>query len=228
MTEQVLSPRTLSDPRTRRRVFLDIALRRARPGTGSVISDLQQTQLTGDWPDLTSVLSGIPWAVAGDVATRTYMPERTTQHLGILVAHIHAPQVHTRLRSARYVYQQDLSIGGTAWHSPGGTLLDVVESHEPWVPHALAELRADPQGLPVLSLAYLVLMKVQSSRTQDLADVSRMLGLASAQERQAARDVFRRWYPDALQDLESLIALGDLEMAGGDEHSGANQRETHT
>jgi hypothetical protein len=186
---------------------------------------LEQAVERQTWPDLTSILSGIPWAVVGGVATRTYMPERATQDIDILVAHVHAPQIHSRLRSAGYVYRQDLSIGGTAWLSPGGTVLDVVESRESWVPHALAKLRVDPQGLPVLSLPYLVLMKVQSSRTQDLADVSRMLGLASAADRQAVRRVFARWYPDALEDLESLIALGEFEMAAGDEHPHGTKRE---
>lgn len=72
-------------------------------------------------------------------------------------------------------------------------------------------MQVDPQGLPVLSLPYLVLMKVLSSRTQDLADVSRMLGLATESERQATRQVFEKWWPDALEDLESLIVLGELE-----------------
>ena len=71
----------------------------------------------------------------------------------------------------------------------------------------------------MLSLPYLVLMKVQSSRTQDLADVSRMLGLASQKERQLTRQVFARWQPDALEDLDSLITLGDLEMSAGDARS---------
>ena len=35
-----------------------------------------------------------------------------------------------------------------------------------------------PDGLPIIDLPYLVLMKLSASRTQDLADISRMLGLA--------------------------------------------------
>jgi hypothetical protein len=36
----------------------------------------------------------------------------------------------TQLRSAGFVYAQDLSIGGTVWRTPEGILLDVVESSE--------------------------------------------------------------------------------------------------
>ncbi len=74
---------------------------------------------------------------------------------------------------------------------------------------------ADPQGLPVLRLPYLVLMKVQAGRTQDLADAARMLGGASEEDRRATREVFRRWLPHAVDDLESLIRLGEPEMGGG-------------
>lgn len=64
----------------------------------------------------------------------------------------------------------------------------------------------------MLDLPYLVLMKVQAGRAQDLADAARMLGAASESRREEAREVFRRWFPEALEDLESLIALGRLEM----------------
>ena len=55
-------------------------------------------------------------------------------------------------------------------------------------------------------------MKVEAGRAQDLADAARMLGAAPDLSRQETRAVFRRWLPDALDDLESLIALGNLEM----------------
>jgi hypothetical protein len=55
-------------------------------------------------------------------------------------------------------------------------------------------------------------MKVEAGRAQDLADAARMLGLAHETVREATRSLFRRWLPDALEDLESLITLGRLEM----------------
>jgi hypothetical protein len=140
------------------------------------------------------------------------MPERATQDLDVLVASEHAPKVRELLRAAGYEELQPLAIGGSAWVAPDGTSIDVVESPEPWVDEALRTALRDPQGLPVLSLPYLVLMKVQSGRTQDLADTARMLGLASEQDRERTREVFRRWLPDAVDDLESLITLGKLEM----------------
>lgn len=197
---------------TQRRMLLEMARRRARPGTGSAISLLEQRMAAQKWPDLSPILKGIPWAVIGGVATRAYMPERTTQDLDILIASSNSKKAHKRLSSAGFVYRQDLTIGGSAWETPEGQSVDVVEINDPWLSEAFKQLQTDPQGLPVLSLPYLVLLKFQASRLQDLADISRMLGLASVEDRQAARQVFAKWQPDELDDLESLITLGDLEL----------------
>ncbi len=55
-------------------------------------------------------------------------------------------------------------------------------------------------------------MKLQSGRTLDIADVTRMLGLASDADLDAVRDVVRQFDPDALDDVESMIVLGRMEM----------------
>ena len=196
----------------RRRLLLDMARRRAQPGTGSARAFLEQRTAMTRWPDLTPALAGIPWAVVGAVATRAYMPERTTQDLDILVAASNREEVRVRLQQAGFLPVQELAIRGMTWRSPTGALVDVIESEATWVADALRSLGQDHQGLPVLDLPYLVLMKVQAGRAQDLADSARMLGAAPEARRQETREIFRRWLPEALEDLESLIALGQLEM----------------
>jgi len=196
----------------RRRLLLDMARRRAQPGTGSARAFLEQRTAMTRWPDLTPALAGIPWAVVGAVATRAYMPERTTQDLDILVAASNREEVRVRLQQAGFLPVQELAIGGMTWRSPTGALVDVIESEATWVADALRSLGQDHQGLPVLDLPYLVLMKVQAGRAQDLADSARMLGAAPEARRQETREIFRRWLPEALEDLESLIVLGQLEM----------------
>lgn len=166
------------------------------------------------WPDLSETLKGIPWAVAGAVGSRLYMPERATADLDVVVAWEHAEEVHRRLVEAGFRAGPALAVGGRSYTSPEGVPVDVIASEAPWIRDALAQVRTDPQGLPVLALPYLVLTKVQAGRTQDLADVARMLGAASEEDRQATRELFRRWLPDALEDLESLIQLGELELGG--------------
>ena len=204
----------------RRRLLLEMALRRARSGAGSADVFLRERTAVVTWPDLSDVLTGLPWAVVGAVATRAYMPERATQDLDILVIVGDAPEVRNRLERSGYTKVQELVIGGATWRSPSGDLVDVIESGVAWVQEALQDLGRDPQGLPVLSRPYLVLMKVQSGRAQDLADAARMLGFATEQERAMARALFARHMPDAAEDLESLITLGKLEAgeSGHREH----------
>ena len=165
-------------------------------------------------PNLTDVLSPLPWAVVGAVATRLYMPERATQDLDIAVGAQDAPEVRRRLAEAGFAHQGELSIGGSSWRSPEGVVVDVLEVSAEWSRQALAEAEGnhDAQGLPVLPLPYLVLMKFQAGRVQDLADVTRMLGQANGEALAATRRLFARYARADAADLESLIRLGQLEM----------------
>lgn len=45
-----------------------------------------------------------------------------------------------------------------------------------------------------------------------VADLSRMLGLASEEELARVRATVARYVPDEIDDLESLIYLGQVEM----------------
>lgn len=164
------------------------------------------------WPDLRPILKGIPWAITGAVATRAYMPERATKDLDILVHRRDEDRVRQRLEAAGYTFISHLTIPGFLVRSPEGVEVDVVLGDDPWVDEALAHPRQDQAGLPVLDLPYLVMMKLKASRTQDLADLSRMLGLASDEELAMVRAMVSRYAPTDVEDLESLIYLGRLEI----------------
>ncbi len=163
------------------------------------------------WPDLRPILQDVPWAIVGAVATRAYMPERATKDLNILVSRRDGDEVLSRLQSANFQVISGLTIPGFMLQSAEGVEVDVIFGDFPWLDEALANLRQDPAGYPVLDLPYLVLMKLESSRTQDLGDLSRMLGLASENELEQVRAVITRYAPDALDDVESLIYLGQME-----------------
>ena len=199
-------------PAQRRRVLIDICRRRIRPGTGSAPEFLRRRTAMSDWPDLRPVLRDIPWAVAGGVATRAYMPERATKDLDILVRHDDGDEVRERLEAAGYKFVTPLAVPGFLVRSPEGVEIDVILGDYVWLDEALAHIRRDPAGLPVLDLPYLVIMKIDASRVQDTADLSRMLGLASDETLEHVRAVVARHVPDAVDDLESLIYLGRVEM----------------
>jgi len=158
------------------------------------------------------VLQGIPWVVIGAVATRAYMPERATKDLDILVRREDGDEVRKRLEAAGYTFVTRLAVPGFLVHSPDGVEVDVVLGDAPWLDEALAHPRQGPAGFPVLGLPYLVLMKLESSRALDVADLSRMLGLASEEELAPVRAVVARYAPTEMDDLESLIYLGRFEI----------------
>jgi hypothetical protein len=168
------------------------------------------------WPDLTDVLGDVRWATVGGVAIRHYAPERATIDLDVLIPRGAAPTARQRLQAAGFHYEGELSVGGSTWTAPDGTPVDALEADDPWVAEALEQAtgNTDLQGLPILPLPYFVLMKLRSGRTGDIADVTRMLGLAEDAGLDAVRDVIRRWEPDAVEDLESMIVLGRMEMQG--------------
>jgi hypothetical protein len=51
-------------------------------------------------------------------------------------------------------------------------------------------------------------MKLRAGRSQDLADISRMLGGANDLQLQQVKNVINQYLPNAVEDLESLIILG--------------------
>ena len=151
------------------------------------------------------------FVVVGAVATSLYMPKRLTDDLDLLVLTKDAPDLYEEFAQAGYTRVGTLTIGGTTWETPGG-LLDVIESSEPWAEEAIAAPERGPTGLPIIALPYLTLMKLQASRSLDIGDLTRMLGLADEAARERVREVVRTYKPDALEDIESMIALGELEL----------------
>ena len=199
-------------PAQRRRFMIDFCLRRIKPGTGSAPDFLQRRTAMNPWPDLQPILLGIPWVIVGGVATRAYMPERVTKDLDILVRRRDSDEVRERLEAAGYRYVSPLAVPGFMVRSSEGIEIDVILGDHRWLDEALTHPNQDPAGYPVLALPYLVLMKMASSRVQDTADAARMLGLASEEELARVRAVVVRYTPGEIEDLESLIYLGQVEM----------------
>lgn len=206
-------PRSEKAPPSIRQFQIAMVRKRQRPGSGSHPEFLRGRSARVAWPDLSAVFGPIPWCVVGAVATRQYMPERATVDLDVAVAIADAEAAEERLRSAGFELVGRLSIGGSSWRTPDGGIVDLLTLREPWAGEALAAGRTnrDLQGLPVIPLPYLVIMKLDASRHQDVADLARMLGQASEERLSEVRDAVRRWRPDDLEDLEAIIASGRWE-----------------
>jgi hypothetical protein len=92
--------------------------------------------------------------------------------------------------------------------------IDVIEGSEQWWPDALAQAQDnhDAQGLPIIPLPYLVLLKLKSGRLVDFGDLGKVLGIADEPTLNEGRLVIAKYSPNDLEDLESLIYLGKLEV----------------
>jgi len=203
-------------PRQKRRFMIDMLLRRVRPGTGSSHEFMRRRTAMNPWPDLRPILTDIDWVIVGGVATRSYMPERMTKDLDILIREQDSEAVITRLETAGYRVSSRLSIPGVLMVSPEGTEVDILFGTYPWLGEALKQVNTDAAGYPTIGLPYLILLKMEAQRAQDWADVSRMLGWAEDADLESVRSVFRRFSPEDLEDLESLIYIGRQERESSD------------
>ncbi|WP_238613404.1 hypothetical protein [Candidatus Oscillochloris fontis] len=163
-------------------------------------------------PDLHVVLGSLRWVLVGGLALRAYMPERATLDVAILM---HADDAYTARQAflkAGYSFQGDLSIGGFTVQLAHEPPIDVLTRNDPWLDMVLRQPVRDPANMPVLARPYLILLKLQAGRTQDLADIQRLLALTPPTERQQVRQVVEQFSPEFLEDFDALITLADLEF----------------
>lgn len=135
-----------------------------------------------------------------------------TIDVDILVLAADAPGLYRELGQAGCKRRGTQSIGCATWELPDGTLLDVTEADQAWAEEAFRNPEHDASRLPIIALPYLVLMKLGASRVQDLADITRMLGAADERALADVREIIRTYAGDTLEDLESMIVLGKMEM----------------
>ncbi len=163
-------------PRQARHFMINMLKRRVRSGTGSSQEFMRRKTAMNPWPDLRPILNGIKCVIVGGVATRAYMPERMTKDLDILVHQNNKDAVLAKLQQAGYQIIEQLAIPRYSLRSPEGVEVDVLFGNDAWLKDALSQPAYDSAGYPVISLPYLILLKMDAQRAQDWADVSRMLG----------------------------------------------------
>jgi len=139
----------LHDPAARRRFYIQMAKKRVRPGSGSGPETLWARTWRRPVFDLRTI-TAIPFVVIGGVATRLYAPERVTDDLDILIEARNAAILTADIEHAGGVCQCELN----------KMALDVLAENAPWVAEAVTNPASAPDGLPVISLPYLVLMKM--------------------------------------------------------------------
>jgi hypothetical protein len=194
--------------------FLQLALRRAARGTGSSPALYDRRTAVQPLPDLGRILGPLRWVIVGGIALRAYIPERMTLDVDILVHDHDADAVRRAFVAAGYRVTGQLSIGGFTVQLNGEDQppVDVLTRSDIWLPDALEHPARDPAGYPVLARPHLILMKLQAGRTQDLADIQRLLARTPASERERTRALIEHHSPELVEDYDSLCILADLEF----------------
>jgi hypothetical protein len=160
---------------------------------------------------------GIDVAVAGGVAASAYAPIRYPDNLDLVIKIGDLAAARSALLVADWQKLSDpeLETGlvGSAWRKQDYRI-DLWGLPSRWGSKALVSAQKNLliADLPTLTLPYLVLMKLIADCWNDLEDLACMLGLASPQELTAVRRVVGRFCSSKTEDLEQIIAAGQLEF----------------
>lgn len=143
------------------------------------------------------------------------MAPRTTADLDVAVVVRDLERAEAALTACGYERLGDLNmrldpqLTGSRWRTPAGEYVDLIGIGHRWAAAAIAEAEVAPwQGLPVMPMPYLVVMKLISSRAVDTADLQRVLGAASHQQWLTVRDLVSRLWPQDLDDVDALRQIG--------------------
>lgn len=206
------------DKTYRRRWFLR-RMRRMRPGIGTDIASLMSRSRSPVLLPIAKIFGDEPYAVVGGIATASYQPERHTQDIDILIHADSIRAVRERLRALGAKKSGDLAfptsqlaLSGETWNFLDLPPLDLIWSDAQWASEAVMQARPDANGIRIVPLAHLVLMKIDASRGVDQGDLSRMLGLADDAALDSVRKTIARRMPDACEDVESYIEIGRIEV----------------
>ncbi|MBT9588561.1 hypothetical protein IV102_34810 [bacterium] len=211
------------EAKNRRRLFLHRGLRKRPLGSGSNLERLMDLPRDPLQVNPGELFGDIAVVVVGGVAIRVYSPERATKEIDLLVDHKRFADASRRLLDSGYIRDETLfspnaSLGlyGEAWFKEG-KLIDLLSTPQLWGQKALVKPVVDSTGLPMVRLPYLVLMKFDSARAQDQADLSRMLGRLSEEECETLIKEVARYSTDPCfaEDVRQYCQLGRWEWGLG-------------
>ncbi len=130
----------------KRKIFIQIARRRCKTGSGSSLEFLNRRTWNHPVTNINSLIKKTLFVVVGGIATRLYMPERMTDDIDILIMAENNVTLYQELEQKGSKKVWVLSIGGSTWQLPDGTILDVIESGKLWVKEAIKNSNIAPDG----------------------------------------------------------------------------------
>lgn len=208
----------------RRRFFLSRARRLNTHGAGSDMRLLMAMPRTASGVQrmIEAIFGDIPVFLVGAFAAAAYAPERHTKDVDYFVAAENYDDAQARLQAGDWKKTRTLlfpnaglGLHGSAWAlRGGGQEIDLMTSEQVWAREAFAApVSQDLNGERVIPLAYLILMKLDSARVIDQADLARILGRLSSEQVEGVIHTVQRHYrdPSAADDLRQYHEIGKWE-----------------
>ncbi len=152
------------------------------------------------------------------------MPPRHTKDTAFLVLHERFSDAEAALtangwaKSRRLVFPNaKLGLHGGAWHhGQTGDQPDLIASSQRWAAAAFdAPIARDQNGARILPLPYLVMRKIDSARTTDQGDLSRMPGRLDDKALCAIIEAAEQNYddPQVADDIRQYAEIGRWEYS---------------
>ena len=154
--------------------------------------------------------AGIPFAVVGGFAVIEHGYERFTKNVDVLVYANDLIQAMSALRAAGFRGGRT-PIGARLRDEQTNVDVDLLGTAFQGDERALARSARGRRLLPVVSVEHLILMKVESARSRDEADVVELLK-AGASTAAVARYLRRTW-PELLPQFRRLAAQARIERS---------------
>jgi hypothetical protein len=151
------------------------------------------------------------YVIVGGVAAAYYQPARFTEDIDLMLLAEVSTTVEQALSQAGWIQLGVISFGGSSWQSPNGELIDRLHAPEQsWVSAALDFPIKSPEGLPVIDLPYLLILKLAATRAVDISDIVGMLQQANETEKQRIRQIIATHRRDLLEDFDQFEAIAQL------------------
>lgn len=155
--------------------------------------------------------SGLRYIIVGGMASAHYQPARFTEDIDLMVLAEDSVIVEQSLRRDGWTQLGVISFGGSSWQSDDGELIDLLHAPaQPWVVAALDSPIETPEGLQIIDLPYLIILKLSATRAVDISDIVGMLQHANDAEKQRVRQVIERYRDDLLEDFDQFSAIAQL------------------
>jgi hypothetical protein len=154
---------------------------------------------------------GLRYVIVGGMAAAYYQPARFTEDIDLMVLAEVSTTVEQALSQAGWTQLGIISFGGSSWQSPNGELINLLHApDQSWVSAALDFPITTPEGLPVIDLPYLLILKLAATRAVDISDIVGMLQQANEPEKQRIRQVIATHRNDLLEDFDQFEAIAQL------------------